>query len=155
MKRLLLIFVWVAVLIPQGPAQAKDQRWIAIPALDISQQIVTVEYDGYQWDTSTLEDEIGHLQYLDWLNGSNTVLVGHNPGAFSQLDQIKAGDIIYIYDGAEVYKFAVTQVYMVDETALYVYFSTETQRLTLFTCYGRLVDNRYLDRFVVIADPSP
>lgn len=151
---LIFIIIWLAVPDGQGYA-AGERRWIQIPALEISQQVVTVEYDGYQWDTSTLKDGIGHLEYLDWMGGSNTVLVGHNPGAFSNLDQLQEGDVIYIYDGADVFKFAVTETFTVEETALWVYYSTSTQQLTLFTCYGQ-VDKvgRYLDRYVVIAEPA-
>ncbi len=149
----LILIIWLAV--PDGQAHAQgERRWINIPALDISQKVVTVEYDGYQWDTSRLGDGVGHLEYMDWMGGSNTVLVGHNPGAFSSLDQLQIGDVIYLYDAADVFKFAVTKTFTVDETALWVYYSTSTQQLTLFTCYGE-VDKagRYLDRYVVIAEP--
>ncbi len=150
---LILIIIWLAV--PDGQVQAEgERRWINIPALEISQKVVTVKYDGYQWDTSRLGDGIGHLEYLDWLGGGNTVLVGHNPGAFSSLDQLQIGDVIYLYDAADVYKFAVTEMFTVTEAALWVYYSTQSQRLTLFTCWGQ-PDERgaYPDRLVVIAEP--
>ncbi|MBZ0316346.1 MAG: sortase [Anaerolineae bacterium] len=152
-----LILIMAGVFGPAGAAQAEgERRWIHIPALGISQAVVTVPYDGYQWDTSRLGDGIGHLEYLDWLDGGNTVLVGHNPGVFDSLDQLQVGDVLYLYDAADVYKFAVKEMFKVKETALWVYYSTQSQRLTLFTCWGQ-PDERgaYPDRLVVIAEPSP
>jgi sortase A len=71
----------------------------------------------------------------------NMVLTGHvsvadrgNLAAFRALDRVKAGDVVEVYSGARVFRYAVTEISVVDAYATRVLASDHRSRMTLITC---------------------
>lgn len=86
-------------------------------------------------------------------NGGNTTLVGHRyqnivgrtsdgapvkgdarPAVFYALTDVRAGDMIYVKDGTQVYAYLVTDAFIARASDVWIEAPTETPTLTLYTC---------------------
>lgn len=90
--------------------------------------------------------------------GSNTVMVGHRfaytPGVahpFYSLDIVTIGDSIGVYWDNTLYRYTVTDVLIVDPSAIAYEAATPYEQLTLYTCTPLLTSNQ---RLVIIAKPN-
>ena len=71
----------------------------------------------------------------------NMVLTGHvsvaspsHVASFKKLDQLKAGDIVEVYSGDQVFRYAITRVAVVPPSETRILRSDHASRLTLITC---------------------
>lgn len=72
----------------------------------------------------------------------NMVITGHvsvadasvNSPVFANLSRLKAGDVVEVYSGTDVYKYTIQSTSTVLPTALHVLRSSHQSRLTLITC---------------------
>lgn len=80
---------------------------------------------------------IGKLQNNSILNKQgNNILLGHNPGKFSKLENVKVGDIIKIKTKESTKKYKVTEVKILEKDDPTPYKSSNELMLTLITCYA-------------------
>jgi sortase A len=117
---------------------------IAVPEIGVDAPIAevgVVMQDGKpQWETAW--QAAGH--HLDSaLPGQpgNVVITGHvsvadraNLAVFSKLDKLAPGDVVEIYSGDNVYRYAVSNVAVVSPTAVKLLRSGEGSTVTLITC---------------------
>ena len=83
----------------------------------------------------------------------NMVLTGHvsvadrgNLAVFSRLDGVQSGDVVEVFSGDQVYRYAVTKVSVVSPSAVNLLRSTDSSTVTLITCTRDLKS-----RLVVVA----
>ena len=83
----------------------------------------------------------------------NMVLTGHvsvadrgNLAVFSRLDSVQPGDVVEVFSGDQVYRYAVSKVSVVASSAINLLRSTESSTVTLITCTRDLKS-----RLVVVA----
>jgi sortase A len=117
---------------------------IAVPGLGIDAPVAEVGVfmqDGHpQWETAWRA--AGH--HLDSaLPGQpgNMVITGHvsvadraNLAVFSKLDKLAPGDVVEVYSGDNVYRYAVSNISIVAPTAVKILRSKEGSTVTLITC---------------------
>jgi LPXTG-site transpeptidase (sortase) family protein len=95
----------------------------------------------------------------------NAVIAGHrgvgSPALFSHLENLQAGDRIYVSDGAgNELVYVVTRVASLDlsgSTRIAVFAPTPAQQLVLITCFGSYIASArtYDHRLVVFSKPLP
>ena len=92
---------------------------------------------------------VGKIDNYSILNKKgNNILLGHNDVSFSELKNIKEGDVIEIKTKENIVKYKVTEIYITDKDNPNPYKSTDDITLTLITCYI----NDISKRLVVIAN---
>jgi sortase A len=120
-----------------GPGQPTR---IQIPAVNVDAQIV----EGDTWDQ--LKKGVGH--HVDTANPGergNMVLSAHNDvfgEIFRHLDQLKPGDEVIVYTGAQRYRYLIGGSRIIAPTQVEVMLPTSEPTLTLISCYPYLVDNK-------------
>ena len=117
---------------------------VVVPAAGVDAPIaevgVVVDNGRATWETAW--QAVGH--HLDSaLPGQpgNVVLTGHvsvadrrNLAAFAHLENVRAGDVIDVYSGDEVYHYRVERVAVVAPEAVQVLRSEQSSTVTLITC---------------------
>jgi LPXTG-site transpeptidase (sortase) family protein len=171
------IWVWLVALLITGCDAYKEAymdllearlppatggRTLHIPVLGVNADITLFPLGTNTWDISPWERKAGQLEGLGWITTPiNTVIAAHSeypshaPGIFSELDTMKAGDVIFVRDGNLQVRYVVRDVSVVDYRDLSVVYPTADHRLTLITCSIPsyvAAQNLYYDRVVVIAD---
>jgi LPXTG-site transpeptidase (sortase) family protein len=130
-----------------------------IPSIDVAAPIIQVYLDGQSWDISHLGRRVGHLQGTSLpTSAGNVILSAHvemadgQPGIFAPLKNIQLQDEVLLQYGGDIYRYAVTEVYMSPSDDFTPIDATE-DRLTLITCgpYD-FASNSYPERFVVVAE---
>ncbi|MFI0462347.1 MAG: sortase [Ilumatobacteraceae bacterium] len=83
----------------------------------------------------------------------NLVIGGHRTSArrpFSNIDQLRSGDIISISVGTKTYKYVVTGHSIVKPTSVWITEQTKSATLTMFSCHPKgKVTSRYVVRAVL------
>ena len=129
-----------------GPGQPTR---LQIPAINVDAQIVA----GDSWDE--LKKGVGHhIGSANPGERGNLVLSAHNDvfgEIFRHLDQLKPGDEIIVYSGAQRYRYIVGEQRLVAPTQVDVMSTTNEPTVTLVSCYPYLVDNQ---RIVVFGQLS-
>ncbi len=119
------------------------EKSLYIPKLALPRAVPIIELPlkNETWDVTNLGQSIGHLEQTSWLGKTgNTVLVAHiqlnfrEMGPFRQLDQLKKGDQVMVYDRGGFYVYEVTDSKVVAPTNVEVTFPTPQAQLTLITC---------------------
>jgi len=107
---------------------------------DIDEVGVVLERGRPTWETAW--QAAGH-HFDSALPGQpgNMVISGHvsvadrgNLAVFQELDQVAEGDVVEVYSGDEVYRYAVSKVMVVSPTAVKLLRSDSTATVTLITC---------------------
>jgi sortase A len=81
----------------------------------------------------------------------NSVIVAHRDTFFRHLDELRAGDEIYLRRQGEVYRFDVTGRRVVEPTDLSALRTSASAQLTLITCYPTHYVGPAPKRLVVVA----
>jgi LPXTG-site transpeptidase (sortase) family protein len=142
------------------PRDKSPVTQLSIPVLGINAVVKYVPYDGITWLIAGLQQEIAWMGNTSWPGlGGNTAMAGHvtlrdgSDGPFRYLDQLKAGDQIFIYTGENMYTYKVRDILSVDPSDMDVVKPTDNSILTLITCTDWDSDSQlYLKRLVVISD---
>lgn len=152
--------VYVNVLAAQLPASSGG-RTLHIPVLGIHADVTTFPLGATTWEISPWERNAGQLANLGWINTPiNTVIAAHSaypsgePGLFSELDTLRAGDVIFVRDGDLQRAYIVRAVQIVDYRDLTLLYPTIDNRLTLITCSIPsyvAAQNLYYERVIVVA----
>jgi sortase A len=153
-----------------GGRQLPDR--LAIPAIHVDTPVVELGWKTNTTASGSIFSEWDVAEYAaGWHKNSavpgepdNVVMSGHNNilgSVFRELDQLKRGDVIYVYAGGNKYAYDVNEVLILPEkyatakqrqSNVRFIQPTGTERLTLVSCWPR-DDNTH--RIVVIANPAP
>jgi LPXTG-site transpeptidase (sortase) family protein len=166
----------VAIAAPAAPPVAESFKRVAGPITPSRLRIPSIGVDawigavGLRSDGSM--DVPDNLWTSSWLGigprpgqAGNAVIAGHrgvgSPALFSHLENVGAGDRIYVSDAAgnEII-YQVTRVAELDlstSSAVAVFGPTTGQQLVLITCFGRYMNSArtYDHRLVVFSRPLP
>jgi len=130
--------------IPTPPPQAATR--IVIPAIGVDSVVV----EGDSWED--LKKGVGHhIGTAHPGERGNAVYSGHNDvfgEVFRRLEELRPGDLITMYAGANLYRYEVKRVRVVGPKEVNVMAPTPDATLTLITCYPYRVDTH---RLVVVA----
>lgn len=134
---------------PAGPTR------IVIESVGIDALVSTV---GYVFRDGALEYDVprreaGH--YVDTAlpgDRGNVVIGGHvanrtGKAVFAPLPDVKAGDLVQVYRGDQVFRYSITEIKVVAVEATSVMSQTQDARLTLITCFP---ERNYPHRLVVV-----
>ncbi len=149
MQRFILILILLVFLMGWGvgPALAQEvppapKGILIIPAIGLVRFIQTasvVEVGGLRvHDVSWLGDGVAWLEGTGWVEHDHwrMALAGHNPGAFSQLEELLPGDAIYLVTAGGLVRYVAAEFYIVDPAETWVLNSTGEPSLVLITCSG-------------------
>lgn len=112
---------------------------LMIPAIQLIAPVRTIpaQADG-GYDLTTLENDIGWLQYSAWLEHDfgRIDLVGHTPGGFERVHELAVGDLIIVADRERVEWYRV-EISVVVEVSDVSWLSQDgPERVVLITCEG-------------------
>lgn len=127
-----------------GPQQALR---LQLPAIGVDAPVV--QGDGWE---QLKQGVAQHPGTADPGMPGNAVLSGHNDifgEIFRDLDQLRAGDEIFLHTAVRVYRYVITGWKVVGPTEVSVMAPTQHASLTLISCYPYRVDDK---RIVVFAD---
>lgn len=121
-----------------APVRAQDdvvvKGWLSIPSIwDYAKPIVEDN-----WDLSDLGNGVAHLDTTNWIgiDYGRVVIAGHNPGAFSLIGNITAGDLIALWDSEHYAIYKVVAVHKgVDPSEERWTYSTYEPTLVLVSCW--------------------
>ncbi len=144
----------------EPPPDVSPVTKISIPVLGINAVVKYVPFDGITWLIAGLQEEIAWMGNTSWPGlGGNTALAGHvtlrtgADGPFRYLDELKAGDQVFVYTDENMYTYRVQDIRNVDQTDMSVVKPTDNSILTLITCSDWDSANElYLKRLIVVSD---
>jgi sortase A len=128
---------------------------VVVPSVGID---ALVEPVGYTFQHGRLDydvplHEAGHyVGSADPGDPGNVVIAGHvstrsGLGIFENLPDVKAGDVVEVYRGGQVYRYSVVEIRIVAPDATDVMTQTQDATLTLITCFPT---ENFQHRLVVI-----
>lgn len=132
-------------------AQTPTDNRIVIPGIQLDEPIIESNTINSIQDGGTWRRPNSKTPNID----GNTVIVGHrflgsNVSTFYHLDKLKVGQKMAVYwEGTEIL-YEVTEVKIVDATALEIEAPSKEKKLTLYTCHPIWTAKQ---RLVVIAKP--
>lgn len=135
---------------------------IEIPALDVISSIVGVPQQGDTWAVQWLGENSGLLEGSELPGEGLSVIAAHNhidtgtAGPFAMLSTMEENDRIFIRKpGGDLMQYAVSQNLLLKPEAFSDLKNVVTENsLVLITCENESVDGGYLNRRVIIANPS-
>lgn len=130
-----------------GVEDGKPIGLIEVPRLGLSS--VVLEGD----DTAALLLGVGHLSDtpLPW-HGGNTVFAAHRDTFFRPLAHIRKNDVIMFSTADASFEYVVTELKVVEPTAVEVLEPTSAATLTLITCFPFDYIGPAPQRFIVRAE---
>lgn len=115
---------------------------------------VELEIPIYQGEgTSELRRGVGH--YVGSLlpgEGGNIVLSGHRETAFYPLKDVQLGDEVLIETDYGQYQYQISDIYITTPDDVSPTIPTDTERVTMYTCYPFVKWGPTPQRYVVVAD---
>lgn len=139
----------VPAAIPEAPARLVEGDTIGeirVDRIGLKTVITQGESDAI------LDLGAGHLADTPWLGQpGNVVLAGHRDTVFRPLEGIRVGDVIEVTGRAAVTRYAVTSTKIVEPTDISVLDASETNTLTLITCFPFVYVGHAPHRFIVRA----
>ncbi len=132
---------------------------LRIPGIDLEVAVQEALIRGDTWDFSGLTHQAAHLQLTAFPGeGTNVVigahyeLAGRAPGPFIALDDLTAGEPIFVEYQGHVYVYEVSATLIVTPEDIQIAYRTPDEMLTLLTCYDyRPASGDYARRYVVRA----
>ncbi len=117
--------------VPVPAAPVIEANWISIPRLGLSQPV--------GWYTDCLgRSPVPRAGSWRWncAGANNTYIMAHNPGVFTPILQLHAGDTVQYGDaGGRAHRYRVTSTTIVNNTELWPLGGTAAASLTLQTCW--------------------
>lgn len=129
------------------PKIGDEFAMLNIPSADLSVPI----YQGEGNDQ--LRKGVGH--YVGSLlpgEGGNVVLSGHRETAFYALKDLVVGDKVYVETDYGTYEYEVSDIYITTPDDVSVTMPTETEKLTMYTCYPFIKYGPTPERYIVVSD---
>lgn len=129
---------------------------IRVPSVGIDAEVRAV---GYTFEQGELQYDTPRYEAGHYVGSAapgeagNAVIAGHvstrgGNAVFQHLPDVGVGDVVEVERGEELYRYAVTELRVVDPGEVQVMARTGDPVLTLITCFP---DRNYQDRLVVIA----
>lgn len=118
-----------------------------IPSADLSVSI----YQGE--GNEQLRKGVGH--YVGSLlpgEGGNVVLSGHRETAFYALKDLVVGDKVYVETDYGTYEYEVSDIYITTPDDVSATMPTDTEKLTMYTCYPFIKYGPTPERYIVVSD---
>ncbi len=129
------------------PQIGEEFATLKIPGADL-------EVGIYQGEgNAQLRRGVGH--YVGSLlpgEGGNMVLSGHRETAFYALKELKQGDLVYVETDYGTYEYEVSDIYITTPDDVSPTMPTETEQLTMYTCYPFVKYGPTPERFVVVSN---
>lgn len=129
------------------PKIGEEFATLKIPSADL-------EVGIYQGEgNAQLRQGVGH--YVGSLlpgEGGNMVLSGHRETAFYALKELKQGDLVYVETDYGTYEYEVSDIYITTPDDVSPTMPTETEQLTMYTCYPFVKYGPTPERFVVVSN---
>ena len=120
---------------------------LSIPSLGLS----TTVLEGT--DDETMRRGSGHIEDTPFPGEPGNVgIAGHRDTVFRPLKRVKAGDALELTTADRVYRYRITNAFIVDPQDVYVLDPTDRPTLTLVTCYPFEFIGHAPRRFIVQAD---
>lgn len=127
---------------------------LAIPRLGIDTPVIALGIADGRWQVPAYA--AGSLSGGAWPGSrGNVVITGHDDrdgSVFRRLSDLRAGDVVQVYAGRQVYRYTVTALRVVAATQTSVLRPTRSAALTLITCFPYLIDT---ERVVAHAQLQP
>ena len=127
----------------------------------IGKQFATLSIDAVSLDVPIFQGEsaaelrqgAGHyvLSLLPG-EGGNVVLSGHRETAFYPLKDVEIGDLVVVETEYGQYQYEVSDIYVTTPDDITPTEPTETEKLTMYTCYPFIKWGPTPQRYVVVAD---
>ena len=118
-----------------------------IPSADLEVSI----YQGE--GNEQLRKGVGH--YVGSLlpgEGGNVVLSGHRETAFYALKDLEVGDKVYVETDYGTYEYEVSDIYITTPDDVSATMPTDTEKLTMYTCYPFIKYGPTPERYIVVSD---
>lgn len=118
------------------------QTILYIPAIGLDRPVGVAPFANGTFDTSQIGDGVARAEGYNWgsTESGRTIILGHNPGAFSDLDKLQVGDRIYLFYApwADTAVFEVVDIYILPDRTYTDVFTVPIMHweLNLLTCYG-------------------
>lgn len=129
------------------PKIGEEFATLKIPSADL-------EVGIYQGEgNAQLRQGVGH--YVGSLlpgEGGNMVLSGYRETAFYALKELKQGDLVYVETDYGTYEYEVSDIYITTPDDVSPTIPTETEQLTMYTCYPFVKYGPTPERFVVVSN---
>lgn len=127
----------------------------------IGSQFATLKIESVDLDVPVLQGEgnaelrkgVGH--YVGSLlpgEGGNVVLSGHRETAFYPLKDVKVGDEVKVETDYGQYVYRISDIYITTPDDITPTIPTDTERLTMYTCYPFIKWGPTPERYIVVAD---
>lgn len=134
-------------LYPDYPDEGDNIGSLTIPAL--KRKLPIIQGTGNE----ELKKGVGHFtQSVLPGEEDNCVLSGHRDTVFSQLDDIKIGDLLIVETSAGTFTYEVKSMRIVHEDDKTVIVPTDNAVLTLTTCYPFFAIGNAPDRYIVSSE---
>jgi LPXTG-site transpeptidase (sortase) family protein len=141
MKKLIFVFLLIFFNFSSVFAAGPD-GYISIPSLNLYKSVGFIpdsdpSPSSHFYDLTDLNYGIAHLEYTMWDNtvGGRTILVGHTPGGFEPVHDIRIGDEIIMLMNGHAYTFYVFEKYIVHKSNDAILTTpSEEFELVLLTC---------------------
>ena len=127
----------------------------------IGEQFATLSIDSVSLEVPILQGEgnaelrkgAGHyvLSLLPG-EGGNVVLSGHREAAFYALKDVVLGDQVTVKTDYGTYSYQISDIYITTPDDTTPTEPTDTERLTMYTCYPFIKYGPTPERYVVVAD---
>lgn len=144
MKKAILIFILMACF--YSPAQAKNAPigWIEIPSISLYRPVYAIPLVDRNYNLDDLGFGLGTVGYLEqgawghWIHDDTgkVILVGHTPGAFTDLPTLHIGDRIIVGDSVGIVEYIVYATHIVESNEVSWLGTSDYKMLLLQTCYG-------------------
>lgn len=122
--------------------------FLIIPSIFFNMPVGSISVNSPSFvEYANLGNGIAYVEEVTWnrTDAGRTIILGHNPGAFSNLENVQVGDDIYLLmDGIEeTLHFVVYQVGLIDVEDDWIFNSpTNNYELVLMTCYWDYTQNK-------------
>lgn len=120
---------------------------LTIPSVNLETSILQGE------GSSQLRQGVGH--YVGSLlpgEGGNMVLSGHRETAFYPLRDVQIGDQVFVETDYGRYEYQISEIYITTPDDITPTMPTESEKLTMYTCYPFVKWGAAPERYVVVAD---
>lgn len=86
------------------------------------------------------------------MRGGNVVLSGYRETAFYALKDVSLGDQVVVETDYGAYTYQISDIYITTPDDITPTEPTDTERLTMYTCYPFIKYGPTPERYVVVAD---
>jgi LPXTG-site transpeptidase (sortase) family protein len=138
MKKLLIVILIFSFITPVHAGEPEGT--LIIPSLSLYKPIQFIPLIDKQYDLTELGYGAARLDGTVWddVSWGRTVLVGHTPGGFEDINQLKMNDKIIILTKTAAFSYIVFDNFLTTVDDVQWLMPTTEHELLLITCEGEL-----------------